>query len=386
MKGSYRLGRLLGVDVNVHWTFLLLLVVMAGAHLIAGRSVAAALDGMLFLLGLFACVLLHEYGHALAARRYGIGTRDITLLPIGGLARLERMPDKPSQELVVALAGPLVNGIIAFGLFLGLLAYSASQPLGNLLSLSTTLAGQLLVANVFLILFNLLPAFPMDGGRVLRALLALRMDYVRATTIAARIGQGMAFVFGVVGLFTNPFLLLIAVFVWFGAGQEAAAASMRASLGGTTVREAMLTDFDTLEASDTLGKAATLTLRGSQAEFPVLNEGRLLGVLSQADLLAGLREHGETSPVVTVLPRESSLIAPNAPLDQVVGSELIGLSGAIAVQEDGRLVGLLTLENIRELVLIRSSLANRPPEARFPSRRLVLPPVIASRPPRTVSA
>ena len=232
MKWSFKLGRILGIDVYVHFTFLLLLGFVGLAHWLPGRSLEAALTGMLFFAGLFVCVLLHEYGHALAARKYGIATRDITLLPIGGLARLERMPEKPSQELVVALAGPLVNVVIAVGLFVGLMLTGNWQPLSSLTTTSGNLVERLLVVNVFLVLFNLLPAFPMDGGRVLRSLLAMRMEYARATRIAARIGQGMAALFGFAGLFGNPMLLLIALFVWIGAGQEAAAVEMKSSFSG----------------------------------------------------------------------------------------------------------------------------------------------------------
>ena len=201
MGWSLHLGRWLGIDVYIHITFLLLLAFIGVNHGIAARSVDAALSSVLFFVGLFICVLLHEYGHALAARRYGVATRDITLLPIGGVARLERMPEKPSQEFVVALAGPAVNVVIASGLFLGLQVGGWWQPLATLSTTSGNLFERLLVANVFLVLFNLLPAFPMDGGRVLRSLLAMRMEHGRATRIAARIGQGMAVLFGFAGLF-----------------------------------------------------------------------------------------------------------------------------------------------------------------------------------------
>src|SRR5512147_789112 len=185
---SFHLGRLLGIDVYIHFTFLLLLAFIGFSHGFATRSAEAALGGVLFFAGLFVCVLLHEYGHALAARRYGIGTRDITLLPIGGVARLERMPEKPSQEFVVALAGPAVNVVIAIGLFVGLKLGGWWQPLSSLSTTGGNLFERLLIANVFLVLFNLLPAFPMDGGRVLRALLAMKLNHTRATRIAARIG------------------------------------------------------------------------------------------------------------------------------------------------------------------------------------------------------
>ena len=288
MKWSFKLGRILGIDVYIHFTFMLLLGFVGLAHWLPERSLEAALTGMLFFAGLFVCVLLHEYGHALAARKYGIATRDITLLPIGGLARLERMPEKPLQELVVALAGPLVNVVIAGSLFVGLMLTGNWQPLSSLTTTSGNLVERLLVVNVFLVLFNLLPAFPMDGGRVLRSLLAMRLEYARATRIAARIGQGMAALFGFAGLFGNPMLLLIALFVWIGAGQEAAAVEMKSSFSGVRVREAMLTDFQTLSPTETVAEAARLLLAGSQQDFPVVENGRVVGVLTHVRLFGSL--------------------------------------------------------------------------------------------------
>ncbi|NIM01849.1 MAG: hypothetical protein GTN89_13690 [Acidobacteria bacterium] len=214
MSWSIRLGRLFGVPVYLHFTFLLLLGLVGLLGLLQGGPVAAA-SGVVLIASVFGCVVLHEFGHVLAARRYGIPTKDVILLPIGGLARLARMPDEPRQELVVALAGPAVNVGIA-----GVLFPLASLGAGGFL-------GQLLAINVVLFLFNMLPAFPMDGGRVLRALLARRMDYVRATDLAAAIGKGMAVllalagVFGIPGLWSaNPMLLVIGWFVWSGAGRE----------------------------------------------------------------------------------------------------------------------------------------------------------------------
>jgi Zn-dependent protease len=215
----------------MHWTFLLLLGFIALSQLIASGSLAAALGGVVFVAMVFGCVVLHEFGHALAARQYGIGTRDVTLLPIGGIARLDRMPDDPKQELWVALAGPAVNVAIAGLLGIWLILTGSTAGMGPGL-MGGSLAAQLLSVNLALVFFNMLPAFPMDGGRVLRALLARRVGHYRATETAAKIGRGMAVVFGIAGLFWNPMLILIAIFVWFGAGREATMARRRA-----TVRE-----------------------------------------------------------------------------------------------------------------------------------------------------
>jgi Zn-dependent protease len=231
MRNSLRLGTLFGIPVNLHWTFLLLLGFVAFSQAFAYGSVSAALGGVVFVSAIFGCVVLHEFGHALAARRYGIATRDVTLLPIGGVARLERMPDDPRQELVVALAGPAVNVAIAgvLGIWLFLTGFGAASGLSLT---GGSFAARLLSVNLALVVFNMLPAFPMDGGRVLRALLARRLSYVRATDLAATIGRGMAVLFGIAGLMWNPMLILIALFVWTGAGQEAEMVRRREAFSG----------------------------------------------------------------------------------------------------------------------------------------------------------
>jgi Zn-dependent protease len=222
MKGSWKLGEVAGIGVFVHWSFLILPILIAWPAL-ANGAVAAALSSVLFVLAVFGCVALHELGHALAARRYGIDTLDITLLPIGGLARLERMPRKPIQELVIALAGPAVNVAIAAAIFAGLhLAGGIRAMLVSANIVASPFLVQLMWANVALVLFNLLPAFPMDGGRVLRALLALRMPYLRATEIAAGIGQALAIVLGIIGFSAGgmQMLMLVALFVFLAARSE----------------------------------------------------------------------------------------------------------------------------------------------------------------------
>ncbi len=380
LSWSFHLGRWLGIDVYVHFTFLLLLAFLGVAHGLAGRSLDAALAGMFFFIGLFACVLLHEYGHALAARRYGIPTRDITLLPIGGVARLERMPEKPSQEFVVALAGPAVNVIIALGLFIGLKLGGWWQPLSSLSTTGGNIFERLLVANVFLVLFNLLPAFPMDGGRVLRALLAMKLNYARATRIAARIGQGMAVVFGFAGLFGNPMLLLIALFVWVGAAQEAAATEMKSSFSGAAVRDAMLTDFKTLAPGDTLRDATRLLLAGSQQDFPVVDRDALVGILTHRDLFAALRERGAHAVVADVMRCEFAVLTAADPLETALAPENVEKGLAMPVLADARLIGLVTAENVGEFFMIRSALQSRgdtghPPSPPSPPDRV--PPVIA---------
>ena len=315
MKWSFKIARMLGIDVFLHASFLLVLAFIAVTHWLAHGSLVAVVSGVGFFVALFACVLLHEYGHALMARHFGVGTKDITLLPIGGVARLERMPDKPVQELWVALAGPAVNVVIAAALAVCLTLTGAWEPLTALSTTGGGFAERLLAVNVLLVLFNMIPAFPMDGGRVLRAVLAMRMEYARATRISVSIGQGLALVFGVIGFFSNPFLMLIAVFIWFGAGQEAAATEMKATIRGLPVREAMLTDFRTLTPHATLGDATRLLIKGSQQDFPVLEDDRVVGILTHSRLFEVLRERGEWTRVSVAMERDFRTLSADEPLE-----------------------------------------------------------------------
>lgn len=357
MRWSVRLGAYRGIDVYLHATFLLLLGFLAVSYWLASRSLPSVLYGVGFFLLLFASVLLHEFGHALTAARYGIKTRDIVLYPIGGVARLERMPENPQQELIVALAGPAVNVVIALGLLLWLSVAGALAPLQAMDWTRGPLLERLVVVNVFLVLFNLIPAFPMDGGRILRALLAMRLEYTKATQIAAGIGQALALVFGLVGLVWNPFLIFIAFFVWIGAAQEASMVQMKSALGGIPLRRVVMTDFEVLDAQDQLLRAVQLTLAGSQKEFPVLAEGRLVGVLRQEDMLRGLHEQGPGARVADVMQRDYQ----TAELGEMVQTVLQRLgecqcSTLPVLDVRGQLVGLVSLENIGEFMRIEAAL------------------------------
>jgi Zn-dependent protease/predicted transcriptional regulator len=360
MKWAWKLGRYAGIDVYIHATFLLLIGWIVISHMIGGRSLGVAIAGVAFILFLFACVLLHEYGHALMARRFGIRTRDITLLPIGGVARLERMPEDPKQELWVALAGPAVNVVIAAVLFIWLALRNAWEPLGGLTLTGGSMIERLFVANVFLVLFNLIPAFPMDGGRVLRALLATRMEYTRATSIAAAVGQGTALLFGLIGLFANPFLLFIAFFVWIGAAQETAATQVKYSLAGIPVRDIMMTDFRTVSPGDSLKRAVELVLRGSQQDLPVVDNGRVAGVLTRADLLAALASHTEEAPVASVMRREFRTAEADDRIEVVLAHLQECECHTLPVLDNGALAGLITADNLGEFLLVQAALSSRP--------------------------
>jgi len=230
MRWSLKIAKLAGIDIFIHFTFFILLTWVAFIQWKLNGSIGAAFSGVVFILAVFACVVLHELGHALAAKKYGIKTRDIILLPIGGVARLEKMPNRPIQELWVALAGPAVNVVIVALLAVYLWITNTLTPDNQLTMTTAAFVERIMGVNIFLILFNMIPAFPMDGGRVFRALLATRLAYVRATQISANLGQAIALLFGIIGLFYNPILLFIAFFVWMGAAQETRMIRMKSVL------------------------------------------------------------------------------------------------------------------------------------------------------------
>lgn len=348
MSWSIPIIRIAGIQLRIHVTFLLLIAWVA-----LGSASAAV-----FVLLLFLCVVLHEFGHAFAAKAYGINTPDITLLPIGGVARLERMPEEPKQELIIAIAGPLVNVIIALCLYVVIGSRELMNPAivqrGDMLT-------QLLQINVVLVLFNLLPAFPMDGGRVLRALLATRLSYARATQIAANVGQGFAFVFGFIGLFWNPFLLFIALFVYIGASQEAALAQMRDVSRRFPVSSAMVREFRSLPKTATLEEAVDALLATSQHDFPVLDDaGNVAGILTRHDLIAALRKNNPAIRVADVMRRDCPVVTTGTRFEEAFRIMQESNCPALPVL-DGmkRLVGLLTPENVSELMMVQSALPRR---------------------------
>ncbi len=356
MKWSIKLGRILGVDVYLHFTFLLLLGFLG---FVAWRSTGrfeAAVDGVAFVVVLFGCVLLHELGHAMMARRYGIGTSDITLLPIGGLARLERMPERPAQELMVAVAGPAVNLVIAALLAVWLVTTGGISAGDGPWLTSGSIARRLMVFNLVLVAFNLLPAFPMDGGRVLRAVLAASLGRRRATAIAANVGQGLAIVMGLVGFFYSPILIFIAIFVFLGAQAESGLVEMQSALKGLRVRDAMMTRFRTLLPHHTLGRAVEELLAGSQQDFPVMEGDQVIGLLRRNDVVKALAAQRLETPVVDVMCRECGSVEAGAPLRSTTESMQARQCATAPVVDDGRAVGLLTLENITEMIMIHAAI------------------------------
>ena len=361
MAWSITVGRIAGTAVRIHVTFLLLLAWIGWASWRTGGS-EAAVGVVVFVLLLFACVLAHEFGHILMARRYGIATPDVTLLPIGGVAMLERMPDKPREQLAVALAGPAVNVVIAavLLLYLGAGADSAkvSEGVGRLHDPNVSLVARLATANIFLVVFNLIPAFPMDGGRVLNALLAMRMDKSRAMAIAARTGQVMALLFGFVGLvWGNPVLVLIAVFVYIAAAAEAESSGLEDVTSNLFVSDAMETRFAVAPIDATLADAVDILLATPQHEFPIVDAfGKSVGLLTRDGLIKALRESGPMAPVTEALQAPAPSVRRSDKLDVALKEMNRTRAPAISVvDEAGVVVGLLTMQNIAEMMMVRAA-------------------------------
>jgi Zn-dependent protease/CBS domain-containing protein len=357
MSWSFPIARLFGSEIRIHVTFLLLLAWIAISHYQQGGA-PAAVQGVVFILALFACVVAHEFGHALAARRYGIRTPDITLLPIGGLARLERMPEKSGQEIVVALAGPAVNVVIFAVLFLIMNARFDMEALQRLDNPTLGFMARIASVNLFLALFNLIPAFPMDGGRVLRAVLALWYPRTQATNIAARIGQALAFVFGFVGLIGgNPLLIFIAIFVYLAATAEAQSVGLQDISRNLGIGDAMITRFETLGPQATIADAAELLLRTTQHEFPVVDGGgRLRGMLTRNAMVQALSKSGPATPVLEAMTANIPTVRAGSRLEPALQLMQGGGAGAVGVADaDGRLVGYITPENIGELMMVQTA-------------------------------
>lgn len=363
MTWTFRLGRIAGIDLKLHWTFLILVGWVFLSYMGQTGDVTAGLVGVGFILALFACVVLHELGHALAARRYGVNTRNIILLPIGGVANLEQMPEKPKEELVVAIAGPAVNVVIAIVLGL-IIAATGGFPDREAIEAITLPSGRnflfsLFSVNILLVLFNLIPAFPMDGGRVLRALLSMKYDRAKATNIAARLGQVLAIVFVFLGFFGNFWLVFIGLFIYLGAGGENRAVGTAALLEGYHVGDAVMHNYTALDADQPLKYAVKVLLDGQEKDFVVLRDGEPAGILTRDDLVKGLSEEGSDAPIGRVARRPELIeLSPEEEL-QSAYQRLRGSKTPICFVRDamGKINGVLNVENIEEVLLLRRALS-----------------------------
>jgi len=359
MKWSLNLGRVAGIKILVHWSFALLLGWVAFTEVQRGSDLYTTLLSVGFILAVFFCVVLHELGHALTAQRYGINTKMITLLPIGGVASLERMPEDPKKELLIAVAGPAVNVVIALLLWLVLPSLSASfsQEFFQRITPANFLY-MLLLVNVMLVVFNAIPAFPMDGGRVLRALLAFKLGRVRATQLAANLGQLIALIFIFIGFFNNPFLILIGAFVFFGAYSENMIVQHLDFLRGHSVREGMMTHFVTLAPTETVREALNKLLTGAEHEFVVEENGAVVGTLTRSQLIQAVKEEKMQTPVTEIMSGEVKTFHVNDKLSEAYTELQKTRVPLYPVLENGRLAGVINTDNINEFIMIKSALAH----------------------------
>jgi stage IV sporulation protein FB len=331
---TWNVGKIAGIPIRMHLTLVLLLAWITLSYATSGASVRATGLGVVLVLAIFAIIVVHELAHALVARHYGVATRDIMLLPVGGIASLERMPERPSQELAVALVGPMVNLALA----------------ALLLPFRGAFVDELIYINVGLALFNLLPAFPMDGGRALRALLAMSMPAERATDIAASLGRALAVLLAVIGLFYNPMLVLIGVVVWFGASQERALVHLKHAIAGVPVSAAMLRKVAMITPEQPLEDAATLLL--GQEQLPVIDRGEPVGVITRGDLATALAHAGPNATVAMAPRHDVVTVAPADPLDLVLDRLREAPDSVAVVVDHGEPVGLLTAEALAAYVAI----------------------------------
>ncbi|MEM6497792.1 MAG: site-2 protease family protein [Pseudomonadota bacterium] len=353
MPWSFKLFEIAGTQVRAHLTFFVLLAVLGSWSYYQG-GIDAAVERVVFVILLFGCVVLHEFGHALAALRYGVRTPDITILPIGGLARLESMPEKPGEEAVVAIAGPIVNVIIAILLGAYLYLSSGMQTAVDFESVVASLPGQLLLANIALVVFNLVPAFPMDGGRLLRAFLTSQIGYVRATQIAATLGQGLAIAFAVLAIFAGPLLFLVAVFVFLAAANEKQAAAIRDFAARRTVRDVMITNLEPLSLDSSIGDALQLLSRSTQDVVPVLDhDQQLCGFVSRRDLERAFKRDGPARPISDMVEADIPSVASDAELKQVVDLLQTSEKHIVAITDRfRRFQGYIALKHVARLAAL----------------------------------
>jgi Zn-dependent protease/CBS domain-containing protein len=357
MRWSLNIGTIAGTAVRVHITFLLFLGWIFAADYASGGP-DEAWTGLAFMVLLFACVLAHEFGHIFTARAFGVATPDVTLLPIGGVARLERIPEEPREEFLIAIAGPAVNVVIGLGL-VGLAgAHLGLSALGSVDNARISMTDRLAMVNLFLAVFNMIPAFPMDGGRVLRAALASRMGHTRATEVAAAVGQVVAFLLGFVGLFWNPMLIFIAIFVYLAASSEAHMVALRAMAHGVPVTNAMMTQLARLTPQAHVDEAVQTLLRTSQSEFPVVDGAdRPVGLLGRGDLIRALKQHGPDARVADVMTAKVPTVGSRRCLEDALRLLQEKAAPAVAVVDaDGRLVGLVTSETVGEMLMLRDAM------------------------------
>lgn len=361
MSSSLKIGRFAGVLVQIHWTFWLLFLFIGFLVFSKNGTFVDLIWHSFFIVGLFFCVVLHEFGHALTARKYGIPTRSITLLPIGGLASLKKIPENPKEEFFIAIAGPAVNVVIAIVLliFVPTETFTSMDPETLQEELSTITPGNflfyLLTANIALVLFNLIPAFPMDGGRIFRAILTMKMGRIKATQIASSVGKFLALLFFLYGLFYGILMSVIAVFIWFGAHSENIMIQQIELMRGYKIRDAMITEFSLLKPDDTLKSAVDKILASTEKDFLVVDDDEIAGILYMDDLSQALQKTGENTSIQNVMDTTVVALEANAELSSAYQKLNRRNRNFFPVMENGEIVGVMDMNNINEFLTFRSA-------------------------------
>ncbi len=358
MKWSLYIGKIAGIKIFIHWTFLILLLFIIQSHLMAGHGVNEILLALAFIAAVFVCITLHELGHALAAKHYHFKTLDINLLPIGGLARMEGLPEKPIQEFVVAIMGPLVNMAIGIILFFILKISSVVPELTNEMHITKeNFWFYLYIVNIFLAVFNLIPAFPMDGGRIFRALLSFRLPRIKATRIATRTGQLIAILFVFLGFFGNPMLIFIGLFIFLGAQAETVAEETKSNLKDVKVSDVLMHRYSTLKPSEPLSNAVSILLDGQEQSFVIKDNGYIKGILSRKEIISGLSEFGKDIPVEKVMKKEITYLQADDFLKDVMQRFTNSSSHVLMpVFREKEFIGVLDIENISEYITIQNAI------------------------------
>ena len=379
MKWSLPIGRIFGISLRLHVTFLIFLAFIAYAGFmdlgLSGAGWAVAM-----FCSVFACIALHELGHSVVAQELGVQVKSITLLPIGGVAALRSIPENPWHEIAITVAGPMVNAAIACVL----IPFTGTPSHWLYVNMPQNLHGLLLSltqANLTLFVFNFIPAFPMDGGRLLRAVLALVLPYRQATTIAAMVGQGLAILFVVVGLKFSFWLVLIGAFIFLGAEGEERVVRMRSVLRDLNVQDVMSRDVAMLSPSDPVSRGIELIYQTGQDDFPVLENGTLVGVVARSQLIAAMNAQEANTPVMAIMDANVTLASPWEKLASACEELINGTStNAVVVVDDGQLVGMVSPENINRYLLLQSSLksSRRQPRSRWGHRAMAAPPLLVT--------
>ncbi len=351
-KNSVKLGKIAGIPIALHWTFFILIIWIVGMNLYKGQPLDVALWSGLFIISIFACVFLHELGHALAAKRFGIVTKSIVLLPIGGVASLEKIPEEPKKEIFVALAGPFVNMIISTLLFMYLFYRGELVP-EKFISTSINYDNfliYLMVANIFLGLFNLTPAFPMDGGRVLRAVFAIRMDRVSATELAGKVTSFFAVLFVLIGIFNNPMLVFIALFIYLGAKGEYEAVKSQSALKGYFTADVLMKNFTVLNADAPVSSAVKALLNSQDTRFLVEEENKIKYVLTKTDIIKALSQQGQEINIRQYASPITFTATLDLPVEKLMETMVKHQFSIVPVEDNGKIVGIVDIENIKEFI------------------------------------